>query len=276
MRLGLERRIAQENWADAAIIASNLSELLQARGELGEALAEARRSVALADRSGDAFRRTSKRTTLAAALHAAGDPEQAAARFEEAERVQVEWQPAHPRLYSLPGFHYCDLLLDQGRDAEVRERAEQTLEIAERNHWLLDIALDHLSLGRAHLLAAQRGAGGDIAQAASHLTTSVDGLRRAGTQHNLPLGLLARAALHTHTLAFALARKDLDDALTLATRCGLRLHECDAHLGLARLALAEGDPTQARDALALARKIIEATGYHRRDGELRELTAACR
>ena len=68
----------------------------------------------------------------------------------------------------------------------------------------------------------------------------------------------------------------VEETLTLATRCGLRLHECDAHLGFARLALAEGDLAQARDSLERARKIIEATGYHRRDGELRELTAACR
>jgi hypothetical protein len=87
------------------------------------------------------------------------------------------------------------------------------------------------------------------------------------------LGLLARAALHTHTRAFALARHDLDEALTIAQRCGLRLHEADAHLGLARLSLAEGAPDTARDHLAKARTIITATGYHRRDPDLAELTA---
>jgi hypothetical protein len=46
----------------------------------------------------------------------------AAAQFEEAERMQKERQPAYPRLYSVPGFWYCDLLLDQGRDPEVRRQ----------------------------------------------------------------------------------------------------------------------------------------------------------
>jgi tetratricopeptide (TPR) repeat protein len=276
MRMAVDKVIAQEDWRNATVVASNLSEILQARGELREALTEARRSVELADRSGDAFERIVSRTTLAAALHATGDREQAAAGFEEAERMQEEMQLDYPRLYSVQGFWYCDLLLDQGRDAEVRERAEQFFAWRVPSDSLLDVALDHLSLGRAHLLAAQRGAGGDLAQAASHLVASVNGLRRAGRQDYLPLGLLARTALHTHTRAFALARKDLDEALTLTTRCGLRLHEADAHLGLARLALAEGDPASAGAHLALARKIIEATGYHRRDGELRELTAACR
>ncbi len=189
--------------------------------------------------------------------------------------MQKDMEPADPLLYSAPGFFYCDLLLDQGRDGDVRERATKAMAVASGNHWLLDIALDHLSLGLAHLLGAQRGTGGDLSQAASHLQSAVDGLRRAGDQSYLPLGLLARAALHTHTRAFNLARKDLAEALTLATRSGFRLHECDAHLAYARLALAEGDPAAARPHLGAARAIITATGYHRRDGELAELEAAC-
>jgi hypothetical protein len=46
------------------------------------------------------------------------------------------------------------------------------------------------------------------------------------------------AALHTHTRDFAHACDDLDEAIDLATRCGFRLHEADAHLGYARLHLA--------------------------------------
>ena len=77
--------------------------------------------------------------------------------------------------------------------------------------------------------------------------------------------------------AFDLARHDLDEVLTLATRCGLRLHEADAHLGHARLALADptAGPAAAREHVERARAIIEETGYHRRDGELAELWARC-
>jgi tetratricopeptide (TPR) repeat protein len=39
----------------------------------------------------------------------------------------------------------------------VSERAAQTLKIAERSHWLLDIALDHLTLGRSALYTAILG-----------------------------------------------------------------------------------------------------------------------
>ena len=273
-RLSLDMSVAQGDWKGAAISASNLSELLQARGELSEALAQARRSVELADKSGDAFHRMSKRTTLAAALHATGLQEDAAAQFEEAERMQKERQLPYPRLYSLWGFRYCDLLLDQGRDAEVRERAAQFFAWHVPSDPLLDIALDHLSLGRAHLLAGQRTPAGDLAAAATHVQQAVDGLRHSGDQFYLPLGLLARAALHTHTGAFPAARHDLDEARDLATRCGLRLHLADAHLGHARLALADSSPTTAAAHLAAARAIITDTGYHRRDAELATLEAA--
>src|SRR5580700_11610830 len=91
------------------------------------ALAQARNGVELADETGDVFQRMARRTTLATALHAMDLRNEAAAQYEEAERMQKEWQPAHPVLYSIYGFRYCDLLLDQGRDADVRERAVQTL-----------------------------------------------------------------------------------------------------------------------------------------------------
>jgi hypothetical protein len=51
----------------------------------------------------------------------------------------------------------------------------------------------------------------------------------------------------------------------------MRLHEADCHLEQARLSLATGDSTRARSSVARARTLIQQTGYHRRDTELREL-----
>ncbi len=74
-------------------------------------MASAEESVDLADRSGDALVRIRGRTTLADALHQAGQLELSSATFHEAEAIQAEMQPKHPRLYSLAGYRYCDLLL---------------------------------------------------------------------------------------------------------------------------------------------------------------------
>src|ERR1700681_3716812 len=106
----------------------------------------------------------------------AGRWEESAAAFRVAEAMQAEFQPGHPRLYSLQGFDYCDLLMGRaepedgsgqaglGSRPEEAERGRQTLEY-EKQGWygLLDIALDHLSLGRAHLGLALAAPGEDRA-----------------------------------------------------------------------------------------------------------------
>nr|VFK78908.1 MAG: hypothetical protein BECKSD772D_GA0070982_102916 [Candidatus Kentron sp. SD] len=111
MRAGLEMRIEQKVWGSAAIIASNLSELGLTLGAVAGAMADGARSVEYADKSGDAFQRMSKRTTHGDALHQAGERDRARALFVEAEGLQAERQPQYPRLYSLQGFQYADLLL---------------------------------------------------------------------------------------------------------------------------------------------------------------------
>jgi tetratricopeptide (TPR) repeat protein len=228
--------------------------------------------VDLADRSGDAFQRMSKRATLADALHQAGRLAEAEAAFRGAEEMQKEDQPEYPFLYSFRGFQYCDLLLSQGKYGEVQNRAKKALDIVLRgSRTLLDIAMNHLSLGRAHLLQAQQEGGRDYTQAASHLEQAVDGLRGAGTQHHIPRGLLSRAALRRVTGDLAGARRDLEEALSIAARGGMRLHEADCHLAYARLYRALDETDQARGSLAAAKTMIQDMGYHRRDGEVAEL-----
>jgi tetratricopeptide (TPR) repeat protein len=280
MQAGMEASVAQEDWKGAATDAGNLSELCLTLGDLEQALAYARQSVDFADRSGDQFERLKQRTKRANALRQAGGGAEASELFAQAEAMQREDQPEYPLLYSLGGYSYCDLLLDQGEYAEVLRRAAKFFEWRVPSDSLLDIALDHLSLGRAHLaqvLQAGTGAatspGTGFAQAEEGLDRAVEGLRRAGTQHFLPLGLLARAALRRAMRDYARARHDLEEAMEIATRGGMRLFEADGHLEAVRLALAQGDRAGARESLEAARALIAQTGYHRRDGEVAELEA---
>jgi tetratricopeptide (TPR) repeat protein len=270
MRAGLERYVAQENWQYAAIVAGNLSELQLTLGDVAQAVAMGEASFGHADRSGDAFPRMVSHTTWADALHQAGEVARAQALFEAAEALQAEGQPEHPRLYSLRGYRYCDLLLAQGRAAEVRDRARYAIKVAEANNWLLDIALDHLALGRAALALGEPG------EARAQLDQAVDGLRQAGQQDYLTRGLLARAALFRETGDFPEARRDLDEAMRIARRSEMRLFQCDAHLESARLALAQRDPETARNELAAARDLVKETGYNRRQPELAQLEARLR
>lgn len=226
------------------------------------------RSVQLADhRSGDAFQRLNKRTTHAAALHQAGHLAEAEQLFRQAEVMQREEQPYYPFLYALPGYLYCDLLLALHRPAEVRERAEKTLAWAKMasNASNFDFGLDHLTLGRAfHRLDEP-----DTAD--SHVAQAVDFLRKANAQEFLVLGLLARAAFYREQGQFAAARRDLNEVLEIAERCGMRLFLTDYHLESCRLGLAENELPTAREHLDTARKLVAETGYHRRDREVQEL-----
>jgi hypothetical protein len=61
--------------------------------------------------------------------------------------------------------------------------------------------------------------------------------------------------------------------MTIAERGEMGLHQADCHLEYARLYLAMGDEDKAREHLAIARKMIEQMGYHRRDNEVKELEA---
>jgi tetratricopeptide (TPR) repeat protein len=271
IKAGQQKNIAREDWKNGAIQAGNLSDLYLTIGDLLQAVELAHQSMELADRSGSAAWRRASRTTLANALHQAGRIEEAAATFHEAEAIQKQGEPEYPLLYSLWGFYYCDLLLNQGRVQEVKERAAQTIEWAKQHLGLLDIAVDNLSLGRAWLLEAQQAGTGDTTLAAEFFQRAVDGLRQAGQIDELPRGLLARAELHRFTGDCARAERDLAEALRIAARGGMGLHLADCHLESARLQLAQGNKDKAREDFATAKAMIERMGYHRRDNEATQL-----
>ncbi len=123
---GLGEDIAQQNLANAARDASNVSELRLTLGDVNRAIEAARGGIAHADCSGDTYWCVSSRTALADALHQAGEKAAALELFINAEIMQRGWYPFLRKLISLPGFRYCDLLLANGEYAEVIERAAQT------------------------------------------------------------------------------------------------------------------------------------------------------
>ncbi len=283
MRAGLVMGISQKNWKSASIRASNLSELELTLGDVPAAVSDAEQSVTFADLSGDAFLGMGFRTTHGDALHQAGRRVEALALFREAERMQAERQTEYPRIYSLWGFRYCDLLLAEaersaGRrdwpegngvtlaDAilEVEKRSAQMLSLNQEG-WILDIALDHLTLGRSALYRSILE-GTDLAPARAEIETAVDGLRRAGTMDHFPKGLLTRAWLFYEEGNPTAARADLDEAQEIAERGPMPLFLADIALMRARL-FRETEP------LAEARRLIEKHGYGRRVEELVDLEA---
>jgi tetratricopeptide (TPR) repeat protein len=170
--------------------------------------------------------------------------------------------------------------------AEVEQRATQTLQWVTSSQWLLDIALDHLTLGRAALYGAiLEGAARESTErwqsAATHLDAAVQGLRDASQLDELPHGLLTRAWLRRVQGKTDLARQDLDEAWQIAERSSMRLFMTDVHLARLRLfgrtdpypwrTHSDGTPRTPHDDLTAARRLITDCGYHRRDAELTDL-----
>jgi len=140
LHIGLWREKDAKDWPNAARTANNLSEAELLIGEVAAAVATAEQSVSHADRSGDKFLMMAFRATYANALHAAGRSEEAARTFADAERRQKKEHSAYPLLYSMQGYHYCDLLLAKGEHAAARDHYGFYGPVARRNSWPFDIA----------------------------------------------------------------------------------------------------------------------------------------
>lgn len=293
----LEMRVEEQSWKNAGNIAANLSELELTLGQVADALSHAEQSVAYSDRSGDPFQRFGNRATLGDALHQAGREEDARTLFQEAERI-AEAELGLP-LYSLRGFVFCDLLLavaeraacksslEIGRKVSeqalesshlVSQRAALTLKLAEQqNSALLDIGLDHLTLGRARLYSAAVDKW-QAAKAHAEIERAVHDTRRAGAQEFIARALLTRSWLLSLEDDADHAREDLDEAWEIAERGPMRLHMADIHLYRARLfhGVKPYPWTSPQEDLAAARKLIEQCGYWRRKEELEDAEEAAK
>jgi hypothetical protein len=314
MRMSQEMAVKAARWKAAAITAANLSELELTLGEVACALADAEQSMTYADRCSDPFQGLSKRCTFADALHQAGRRAEAKTYFREAEEMQAVSEPAYPRLYSVRGFQYCDLLLAEAeREAgkpegsrkqeallaacrAVEQRGAQCLKWYESNkqQWLLDVALHHLTLGRAalHRAILEHSDFGLLMSDFAHIDAAVNGLRRSGNMDELPRGLITRAWLRRLTgprTGPESAQSDLDEAWEIAERGPMPLFLADIHLYRARLFGTSGAVTSNQSAvaseekypwvspqadLAEARRLIEKHGYWRRKEELEDAEKA--
>lgn len=266
MQAGIKISIKQKDWKGATIDALNLSELQLTLGHITTAMTTGKQSVVYADRAENMFWCMASQITHAEALQQSGQEDKALALFLVAEQLQQKYQPEFPILYSWWGFRYRELLLSEGKTGEALEQAKQDLKWAKCDGIiLLRIALCQLTLGRAH------HAQGNLPEASEWLEQSVASLREAGQQDDLPRGLLARAALYRDTEKFNLAYQDLAEVWEIAGAGEMRLFMTDYHLEMARLLLASKGESDVQYHVTEADRLIQETGYRRRNPELATL-----
>ena len=270
--------VDNEDWRLAASAAGNFGSTLLSLGEVERAIPMAEQAVVLADRSNDFNQRWLRRAELARAFAAQDRLDEALQRFKESEKIRS----GSALLMSYAGYHYGDLLLARGEPEAARDRGRNQLahppdglEVGTTGAHVL--GLGWLLMGRA------QDALGQIGDAAASLDAAVEALRKAGQEQLVPQALLARAAYRRKRVAagetalLAELRDDLAEVEDIADP-EMRLYLTDLALERARLALdvpasVRGPEDEAAHQTKIAADLIAATGYHRRDGELRELQA---
>ncbi len=258
---GVNLREKQEKWKNAAIGAGSLSELWLTLGDVPRAVEAATRAVAFADKAGGSFQKMVARAQLADARHQAGETEQAATLFAEAEVLarDVKWD----FLPSIWGYRYCELLLEIREFEDIKLRGHYSIKISQEQNNLLSLSLDLLSLGKA-AHAAWRAGEGTPEEAAALLDDALTALRKANHGDYIPIGYLARAAFNIDRGNLQAAETDLNEARHIAERGEMKRHLTYIALAEARLAEARNQPDRAAQHYAEARRLIEETGYNRR------------
>jgi hypothetical protein len=270
IRVALKLAVKMENWQSAASRASTLSQIELNLGDVPAAESTAAQSVTFADRSNDAYHRSSKRAGHANALLEAGHLEASHTLFLAAETIQAERHPSFPMLVGLQGYLYCDVLLAVNEPTAwqrsmamrpstsasllsdldiIMHRAKRMFVSRTSDDSLLRIALDNLAVGRVHLLRSVQvspldTASHDLIEAREFLGNALATLRSASRSDDLPRALLPDAWFHTLAGEWSIARQRLDESFALATRGaneengwlgGMRLHLIDTLLHRARL-----------------------------------------
>jgi tetratricopeptide (TPR) repeat protein len=288
----------QEQWTSAALAATKLSEVYRAHGDLLTALCFAEQSAAYVRRHGvPAPAQLLSYAFLGCAQYWVGLSEEALTTFQEAEQVQQCANPERPILHGIPGYMYCELLLDRlasrAEDlttaqftqawCDLQARIAQALTWARQDALLCDTGLQHVSMGRVYALAWQHHIATEVSpvtaqqQASTHVARAVESLRLSNRRNYLPRALLASAALYRLQGNLTRAQQAVDEVLDIAQGSAMDFYQADAYLEQACISLAAYQAARHvdhhRHAEVSLHTLIDQMGYYRRRRQVVELEA---
>ena len=288
---GLKLREAIGEWSEAGFALRMLNQIHIAAGNVEQAKECGERSVELSDKGTSLNDRVCARARYAESLHHGAqnveELQHAKRQFEEALRIWKESNPDSDLLDGFSEFEYCDLLITLREYSSVSRRARSVLEREDRkesntecreNSQPLWTGLGHLALGRIDFIkACDLEASAEKSElfksAGERFESAKEGLDRADEQQHVPFGYLAQARLHCEMGKLEKADDDLNEVENLARPNEMQLHMTDYHLIRAHVEFKRGCRDEAILQLEQATGLIQATGYFRREEELRELRA---
>ncbi|MBI1227954.1 MAG: hypothetical protein GC192_22170 [Bacteroidetes bacterium] len=262
------------NWNELALNAIALCELYILTGQVKNAIYYGKRCVEIAMASKRKNVLTDAKAVYAHALHQNGLFKKAKHTFQQSEIIQQTEEPWSEYLYSIRGFRFNQLLLDIELSMEVAVRSKYMTTLTKDKLDALNHAINYLGISVVLLhLSRTLYSQNTLDTTISNLNHAISYFTMAGRQDYLPVGLLFRASYYRFVEKFLFAEEDLEEVLDIAEPSGMRLHLTDYHLEMARLRNDMGRLEEAKDNMEKAAKLIEETGYHRRDKELAELQA---
>ncbi|UCC67611.1 MAG: hypothetical protein JSV79_10890, partial [Armatimonadota bacterium] len=278
--LSISLRIAeQENDPNnASVSALNVAELHLVAGRLIDANNAIDKACLWADDFAEPVLRASVRAARGAILHRRSLLCRALGSFREAATIARQHGGTYKHLRGIYVAYYCHYLVNTGAAHRAKGEARKAIQSRSSEHAPEVLGLENLALARALYALACKPMSGNIhpardaalCTADSHLHRALEHLRRSGFRPGLPGALLLRVAVACDLGEPKVAQRDLNEALELSTRIGLRLHETDARLLQGHMALDDSPPDveAAQQSLGRAQQLVEETGYHLRDADL--------
>jgi len=248
------------NKLNLAIALGNLARNQLALSDLAAAEANLRHSIELSREAGDGFWEAAHHQELGRLLSYEGALDEAAQELDAAlgfefwrnnrQGVGVNWAYRALRALLIGDTRAALAAARQARKLadEVARRTAPVERDIIRIEWLLGAALVALASGKKGRQT------GHLAEAEAHLTEALTRCRRINMVDHEPDILLAWACWHRARGNAQQARRDAEEALTIADRCEYRLKQADIHNFLARLALDAADKETARQHAEIARE----------------------
>jgi tetratricopeptide (TPR) repeat protein len=198
-------------------------------------------------------------TSLAHIFHLTGRLNEAAECFENAEEVQRTHRE-EKQLNSIWGYRYWELLYDQGRFEEIRERCLVMLKALEKNPapiWGVgqaDPAFAQIALVRCNIRLNLRE---EFDSAEAMIAEATQRFRESHNEWAIPDALMVKAELAIAQNEFDEARNILAEAELVAVRGAMISARIAIAVSFARLAVAASMKSEAENRLVEAEELIQ-------------------
>ncbi len=233
----------------------NLAMVETSLGRLGDAVRHGAESLENAVLAEDGQQTRSSHVWMAAAASLRGGVETAGKAFTEANTIENRIHPDGADLYSTRGIWWAEHLLRTGQINRARELTDRNRQICERNSWRDDVARSEWILGWLDVI------GNDCRSAHFHLDQAEATFTLGHMIQELARVHLTRSACHLGEGHLDRSLAACERSLDLAAPRNYRLIQADSLVLRARIALARGDATAARNDAESALQLAENCEY---------------